>query len=1469
MSWNVSYIPGLPGPDMSLVLGGQNLPVPVVAFVVPTTVVDIGSLQAYAVEVTSSGYLSSTSALVDAMTTPGVTSQEAMEALIAGTQASHIALSIDSTLRSNDPAVVANGATPGTVCRLWAQATTGMVGLRNFFIYITDSGDRGSSLESSTNFGEPILLCNLGGLRAPNALTGGSLEAVWNVSCELTVGNPGQPSGAPTFSSLTTLPTYTDTDTNVTWYLAPFYPNSDQPVEIGGKDLRLVAQFTASGGVPCDYGTSVGGASSLPTDSSYPTENAPYLVTVWENGLGSSSMSVDDLHVVQTVSSPGVTLVSLYMLGSTRASRSGSDSLQAFVNLRDGADRVKTLPFRIVSVASPMELLGISPQGRLANSVYNIAFAESGVTTLVTLAFTPDHDRLAYGSGFTDLGFQSSAIETVVSFSETDDGGTVSIVGNADAGSGAVNVQYTSSSSGEPTPRVNLYANGSVTEFGRTFTFQSSNNYPFQLGRPLSQPSGWDSTSSTAPYVLDSTSGAYGSNYYVASDGSYLAVSTGNLSSVTFPVPPIVGGVGPVSLTVTMRADHGDGYGSSAGTTGGVCKYVAPSSINFVPIFSTLSGGTDTNVFAEIEVNDATGFLTSTLAPNSDTTYTLGGLEWPSYSYGTDLNNMVTAGGMTVYTPALVTLTLEDETGTTFTTHFVLRVYADPSPFTASYLLDGNYTFNATLPAVDIHLAPGTMFYAGGVWNDGFTDVSFENESSFLLAHFGGFVVGVSVFSPQTYTDLFSWTDLTGNGPSAITLTVNFYNVPTAGEFKLSADGGSTFLEWNTPLAIILEPLTLASALGLGGDARAVVNRQDQSLCLFPGAPESDVPGIYYQIQDGVIVPPAAFITAENTSYVMTPTLYVSDTGTSLGSSCSSGEPAPNVTLVGNTSSAVNVDGPALFSLMATPGENGLPIGGLNPSSFNTLDFSFVFTDTTGGWVVPHGGYISGSLVYYDFSTTTVTFSIPLIINTVQVLMNVAAGDSSIPFIDTAMDGGSIEQVDQSSLTTTATNSWLYNPNGLFVIPSSVPTNATITLSLVVDNLPGAGGSYPNIAYTGYTGPTITDQTGVNAGFYIGTVDGGGTTAFTTSVPITYDTVSSSWIYGEGQPISQLTAVAYAASGDPLYTAHTTYNYYLLVLATVTLGSNTFNLTLNPAGTYDNVNGYESVFPPNAMTGFNSSENGGGYFGDDLLLQLEITCFTSGSTGSAESSEGSFSSEALLANFRRFWSTAGTEFPSLHYQIPDSIGLELGNDAGGALAGAGSYIRFQLECSSGDGTWYILASNLGLGDEPVDLVGLNAAIVGPFPERQLTINPDGSIPPWGLPSVSAVLEYRLGIQTDWMWRRGGYASLLFSNSLDAGSWRNYTITTVDTVPTIDFTPVNTQFKDYHHPSFGGNPATFRLAQTDTGRFLRPYHSVEVALTATDASTAPFFYFVQQGAQLDSTTSFPTFGTSGPNSSLWF
>ena len=1485
MSWNVSLVPGF-SPNMSLVVSAANLPVPVVPFVVPTETV-LSNLVAYAVPV-GSGYLASTEAIVAGLTTPS-TADAALAALIAGGSGSNIVLHIDHSLRSSDPAVVANGANPGTVCRLWAQVASYATNVvaQSFFIYITDSGSSGTSSDSSTHLSEPVLLCNLGGLRAPTALSASpTLEAVWNVSQEFTVvTDPGQPEG---ISTLSTLPH--KCVSGVKWWLAPFYPETDPGVTFPGlpNTYNEVAEFVVAGGVSSDYGTSSGGESSLPTDSSFPTENAPYQVTIWEPlGNVGSSMSVNDLHVVQTRSStPGETKVTLYMLQSTPYNRSGSDSLYAYVNLRDGADRALTLAFRVVSIMSPTNLaaLTITPSyTSYSGGTYYIDYTPATYAPLLTLTST------ALGSDFTSsLGFASGDVTSIVSWSTSFPCMvTFDTIDNSalDLGAAPVVIQYYHSSSGGTTSLDDTDLR--ITEFGRTFALTSSSStvapatYSFSLGTGLETPgTGWGSSPTT---LLTLTSSSYdptvfGSHYYVPASGTYsgayIATTPSTLTDLGFSFSAGGGGLGPVTVTVTTRANRVGAYDPSVFSTN--FPNGAYISGGEVPHFTTSSNG---SVTTPTESTDGSKVWTTVITGvNAADGVTLGGLTWNS-TYVNVLNGLA-APGTTAFTPVLVEVTIQDVENT-YSSLFAMQVYADVVPL--STLLTASSvevtTFNVEMSAGGVFLhansliAPISMFVQGGVWGSTSDLQISATASDHMVFGSSGLYVddgGISSGPVSDQTIDVTITDLAGtaNAVGATTLTANFFVLPALSGFSI--DGGSDAL----PNALILEPLTPAStAVGLtSGTPGAVLNTQDQSLCLFPTTGSNYT----YTLQSGLLLAPD-FITSGTTLYNIAATLHDTTSsywgsadGSRWGSSDSTGD--YNSLSGGNQGSYV-------FSLITTG-----PHGTLDPTKDLTLALTYTFSDSTAGWFVPYN-YNGGTPLTTVTPEPVVRMGFPLVINTVQVLANVNGGGGSRPLRAQAstetVDGITLEYVSTSDSSQT----WLYNTtgHGLFAIPAGVPTNATITLSVVLDDddyFPQVANLAPASQVGTYQDNTYDSSENIIPGFYSGI--GGTTTFVASSLTLTYS--SGQWQYTNSgtHALSTISAVAYGpANPSPgyEYVANYTYEYYLVVRATVTIGSHTLHLTLNPADT-----SFNSVFPPNAMVGFDSSEPGGGYFGNMMNLELPVTSWSDQSlppTVNPGSSEGSYEDgTGLLSNFRRFWSTTPTAPPGLDYQAPDSVFLELGADSNGYLVGAGPFIRFQLECAtSNSGPWYMLASNLDSAD-PATLGELNTAIAGPWPERFVSLGADGSIPKWGPVSTTTgafntPLFYRIGAQTDYAYGgQNGGGPLIYSTdnghaALAVASWRYHTGTSP-----VTYLAVSNQYTDYHHPNIGGDPSTFRIAQSDTGRYLLTYNSASLVAPhiGGGSGSLTLYYFVlphEGSSPLDAATSYPSFGSSGPQSSAWF
>ena len=1532
MSLAVGYIPGF-HPNMSLTVAGQELPAPVLSFSVPHGTV-MSNLRAFAVPVTTSGVLSSSATLVAALTNQSSPSARtaAMSALVAGATSSgagnlDIVLSIDTALRSSDPAVAANGGpSVATVCRLWIQSTVSACGYLNFFIYLTDSGGDGDSSVHGSNLGTPVLLCNTGPLTSTHSTPAHPVEAVWNLSQGFVVAAaPSNTAGA-----LLTHPA-TPVSGTLTWYLAPVYPTFDPTVTLKGNVMTPVAAFTVQGGVPCDYGSSGGPTSSLPTDSSYPTEDAPYQVTAWISGTTTgSSMNVNDLHVVQTPSTTAgapTTTVTLYVLTSTPCDRAGANSLAVFVSLRDMADHTLTVPFRIIPLENPVLALTATPIGGLISGVYYLGFQNGGPTPLLYLSF-PSGDALtgSFGSSV-ESGFSLAEVEATVSLASGHTLPSLVVLGqNLNLSSGNVYVQYNGMASNNP-PNLPIPLDAlAVTEFGRTFTFSSSTpTYTFSLGITLSNP--WTNTSvipnNNVPAFQQPLSGGSGGASYcvtassVAPYDNFIGVSTGNMAAMRLPYAfiPQFYGVGTVTLTITAQAYYPTTPYASTGQW--MCKYVPDVATGYpqVPYFSKLinQAGTTVNMMTHSStVQVATGitgiqWTSTTTLTNSTSTQYFTGLAWPSSSYATTLNGYVTTGGTTAFMPILLTFTLNDITGATYSTTSIMRVYADFVSIAPSYLLGSTapilnvpmdlsaYNSGGTYTVTSgITLVPYTILYAGGVWqkaNDINGTGGDMNPFQFATA---GIVTANSLGYTSSATIVTNgyWTDITASQTgSAYLITFNFYGLPDPTHTNVNEAGafivknGSTAV-FTVPNAIVLEPLVTASAVGKTSTLGAVVNLQDKTLCLFPSMVSAGV--ALYEIPVNILEPPV-FI--PGSTWTMVPTLRSSTISTSSGTVDSS--TTADYLLLQGCSSQARTSTNALVALELPATTGGLSIGTLNPSAYHFLVMTFTWTAPV-NWMVPYtvnGVYNSA---YNNLATTpnptkplvpvtaTAVLEIPLVLNTVQVLMNVEASSTGgvSSFADSSFSSG-VQTITNSAMPGytgyEAPGTWLYNPGGLFTIPSTVPTYATITMNLVSPVGGGHSTAYP--AIVPWT-PVLTassressTESGVTVGFYTGIAGtGGGTALVSSQLVLTYSS-GSGWTYGASAPLSNITAVAFAPSATPNYGSKYTNNYYMLVLATVTVGTTnrlstntTCRLTVNPvidASPYYISSAYTTVFPPSAMTGLNQL----GFFGYELLLELELTSWSHFGIGGQEevagSSEGSFASatsggeDSLLFNFRRYWTTGGTGLPSLDFQIPDCVCLNLGDDANGYLSGAAAHIRFQLECSGDSGTWYVLATNLGGEDSATDLMGVNAAILGPWPERLVTLNADGSIPLWGsddssLGGSSAPLVFRLGVQTDYAWNQGEW--LVYGNPLPVTNWRF----------SGDLSAVSKQYNDYHHPNTVPVSATRRLAQTDTGRYFLAFNSTIVTLPTLDGSSSRDFYVFQQDDPPDVLATF-----SSASSSTWF
>ena len=1433
MNWGLTYIPGFE-PNMSLVTKGVNIPIPIATFVA-NAITETGpfQLKAWCSVVADTPYRSSTAALLAGLGDNDIeivaAAMAAMGTGMTDFNGTVIQLNVDTNLRASDPAVIAarNASLSGTVCRLWLQTLEGFTVPKNFFVFLTDSGGGPAPVSTGSvppfpyHIAYPIILCNTRVASfADNYSNTDSVEGVWNLSNDISITSP--PS-QPAYGG--TLPTYTTG--SVTWFLAPFYPGSDPTFTTGtNTGMCLVAQFDVVGGAPLDYGTSAGGESSLPTDSSYPTENAPYLVTVWDIvNSGATGMTVDDLHVAQTVNlSAETTTVSLYMKDTTAADRVGNNTLTAYVYLRDNAGHELTVPFHIVSLASPVAALSVTTPGGTSDGTTYVAYDPSGTTLILTGTVT----GLTAPYVGAPIGFTSDAAAFTLtwpsSFPTVD---SELVLGTTDSG-------FTFSYTGTPSQTATFGVDISslvIGEFGRSFSVASygdsstanfSPSYTVIVGYSCqvmgsSSQFGVSSLGSAIPGFPLLSTGLVGGSGSFADLNGVVAVNATNLPGAGVGWAGF-GGLGPVTLTVRTMAYRGGSGNSSSSSSASSSSNGIPRSIEVfvetdgvvrVPYFTLLSvtdsslpdissGSSMTSSGTEEEV-----WTTEQTFPTGTWDTTEGDISavivvQPVWAYTADLNALVTEGGTTVYTPILVTLEAVDMARVPVYTEFVLRVYADIVSETSGSggslpaLLSGIRRVDVELPSsggvpVGTRLLPFDRIVAGGVWNDPVRDITFPNTVGAVVqfsSDAGVVVVGdAAITTPQHVAINLNWVDQFGEIPSTVELDVVFYADPT-----------TPFLFPHfPPNAFVLEPLIPNNAFG----STALYNGLDNSVCVYPTV-TGDLEDLSFEYNAGAAAPT---FSAWHANF--------GDITTSLTTVIQNGDSTPyDIT-------------PAAFNGYPdiTLPNTGFGIGALDPNSANQLVMTYEFTTTDLAWQVS-GITSSGGATLNDTPSTltfSATYTIPLIINLVQVLMN-DVGSSALADVNTVT-------VDRLVATSSGfggeIGTWAYNTSGLFTIPATVPKSATIVLEVVLDAL----AAFPAVAQLPPTTPGDGVGDGINAGFYTGTA----TTTFKgSSLQFTWSSGNSQWQTSDGTAVGSLTAVGFSPSSVPGSTMSfpSTYNFYLVVLAQIS----SVNMTLDPSS-YSFPYGCTRVYPPADMLEFNYE----GEFGYVLGLQLPTNV-----TWGGFSSASSVGTE-LLAGFGRYNVTGDlAQLPSIDYQAPDCVCLLLGADTDGVLVGAGSFIMFRLECSADpeapETDWYVLAGNTGMSGSPTDFDGVCSAIQGPWPERFIAgLNPDNSIPAWSTDTMP--LYYRLGVQTSTAFAQG--SPLFYSAPITVG---RFSETSSGAEP--GYVAVSTQIQDMHVPNVRSPPdtRTFRVARTDSGKFLLDFHSTATSFSTNGGSPHTFYTF---------------------------
>ena len=1412
----LSYLDGLL-PTLALVTSGANVPVPLCTFVL------------------APGY-----AISD------------MQVVIAteGLSLTPITAALDGNLRDSDPAVVAfrTSGLSGSLLRLWFTPPVSSQFEFAVLVYLNGGGETGAEwVAAPTEFvaGEEIL----------------GTTVFWSFSSGVQAVLP--PTQPLYFTS--GLPSTTDTN-GVTWFLAPVYPATDPSTTITVEEDTSSGSSTAISTAVCVVATFEvsGGIAAAFSPTNPVISQMPYAVDVWE--VETSGICKDDLYVVQTPSasnSSGATTVTVFVNQAAASSRDGARFIRAFIALQDATGRCATVPLIVVCLAPPAMVIRPTPAIIVAAEntwlcaipaiTESVQLLECGWDTA---AETTNQVPLSV-DGLVSLGFEAGAATTTAILASAFTSGDPSLISSFDS-------SFVSSTGETSSELASSWSNLSLVEPGLGGSSDSSSSSGAFLGVfGLVYTNNDGRPADAFPFPLSSAIqlGEFGRVFQLAAEelaSSALASSLVPTQTLEFRLDVPLASTGPDGLSSNNLSSAGSGWlgwptvTTTASSTGGEPGYY----------FATEAAGGESSGTQPLWIG-----VTSTNLPRLVLSWEVAGGFSPLAVSVTTTENPADTVSTSYLTNVSVTLT--NSTGPT-TAPQVTAIQGEPVVSTVDVSETPSVTniwLSTSAGITASHTGTTTLTVGGLTWPAG-TDLAHLTTS---LA--GGTTAFVPVTLHLAVTDALGATFLYGQA----NLRVFADEVPYADSRLLAGiynivflNVASAYVFSSSPAANIIIPFTKLVCGGMWetpADAGVTLTLQSSSESSYPLVSDGfqiSAAGNLVAAQDIQGGSSGAVLSREDLAGTRTSAEVQLTYSTTWTPARIIFEP-----LFEGASPSTHIDTgrnylymfpgsdgnfawpvPGLWSYPELPGTTWrgygvapTPIGPFTPSSGDLPFGAFGFRVTVANsWLfTPTGHLQSGG----TWNMNTSTYPIPSFYNNVRCTLKNRLGGSDVLLSDQPTDAASGEIVLNAFAPLGAeTNTWIYDPTGFIQVPTDVPTTSTIRL-VVVD---------ANAAATSSGMPSSTPTTDTGVGFY-------NTSGAFVGASVTLTWSSGQWRYGGSHLLSTLAALAFAPFGfsQPPFESTSGSSYLLRVFASVSVqvtvpvayhalipnfmfsvetevgGTSCVfvwsNLTVDPR-----TSSPSELFQPSAfeMTGFNA----GGIFGYEMMLQTFPTSLHSGS--------GLAGSDALSTSLQRY-STSSTGSlegePSEAFQCPDSVCFNLVPDS--YLTEVDGFLAFSLEATWDQGmTWYILARNENanmIGNGRAD-TGINGSLAGPWPERYIpSLCADGSIPPWG--ASTQTLQYRLGLQTQY-----GLAVLsqgfVYTNTLSASDWRFHTVGG-------DFTPVNTQFRDFHLPTPAMQLATFRVGVGDLGAVNAvTYEAAQLSAPLLSGEPNVVLYFFKMVTTLD-------------------